>query len=164
MPGEETMTFLDRRRSVVLRVILAASAVVPLGCGGSADARLVPVSGQVFVQGRPAAGATVIFHPMEALVAAPTNRGDSNTPLRQFPTATVADDGSFQLTTLKARDGAPPGQYRVSIFWSESYRDDEGDWVTGPDKLGGRYAYPMTSGLSATIEQGENQLPRFELY
>jgi hypothetical protein len=156
------MTLLDRRR--IVRLVLAVAVVLPLGCGSGSDKGLVPLSGSVFVQGRPAAGATVVFHPLAVLTASPPTTRDANVAPVPFPTAVVAEDGSFKLTTFSAGDGAAPGQYRVSVIWTDSYRDDNGDWVEGPDKLGGRYAYPMMSGMSVTVEQGENQLPKFDLF
>jgi hypothetical protein len=111
---------------------------------------MVPVRGEVFVQGRPAIGAAITFFPLQ--VEQP----------HEIPTAVVGEDGSFRLTTVSAFDGAPPGEYAITITWCESYRD-EGETRSGPDWFRGRYAHPSWSGLKATIQPGDNHLPRFEL-
>jgi hypothetical protein len=172
-------------RRAVLACFLAASALLSSGCRRGTS-NLAPVSGEVFVQGQPAAGATVIFYPAAMLqadsmpagpaggqgaseaglpstvAASPRLRSQAGPPHWQFPSATVGADGSFQLTTVSAGDGAPPGEYQVSVIWSDTYRE-EGDLVSGPDRLGGRYADPAASGLKATVGPGKNQLPRFDL-
>jgi hypothetical protein len=128
---------------------LALLGLLLPGCGGTGTS-IVPFGGQVFVQGKPAAGAAVTFYP-----ASPAES-------RQIPTAAVEADGSFRLTTLSANDGAPTGEYAVCITWSESRRQD-GETLTGPDRLRGRYAAPASSGLKATVQSGKNTPARFDL-
>ena len=128
---------------------LAGLSLLPLACGGVAS-DVYPVKGQVFVRGQPAAGAAVTYHPL--------NADESG----RIPTATVGPDGSFRLTTVSAYDGAPPGDYAVTITWCDSYRD-EGETRSGPDKLQGRYANTAGSGLKATVQSGNNPPVRFDL-
>ncbi len=150
------------RRTILVLGALAVLAFLPLGCGRRTS-HLVPVSGEVFVQGQPASGATVIFYPLNVQEpASPSNDGRTRPAVKQFPSATVGADGSFRLTTTSANDGAPPGEYGVAIVWNESYRD-EGELVNGSDKLSGRYANPQWSGLKAVIQPGQSKLPRFDL-
>jgi len=104
------------------------------------------------VQGKPAAGATVTLYPA-------TPGGEKP---RAFPSAVVQPDGSFRVTTFSAYDGAPPGDYGVAVTWSDEVRSD-GDALSTPDRLQGRYADPATSGLKAMIKPGKNELKRFEL-
>jgi len=111
-----------------------------------------PVSGEVHVNGTPAEGAEVSFHP---LLPPP-----SGTP----PTLAVVDSaGRFQASTRAAGDGAPEGEYRLSIIWragSSRLADDAGG---GGDRLQGRYSRPETSGLRASVKAGENVVPPIEL-
>lgn len=145
----------------------ARNAVGLLGClvlclNLSCDKSRVPVypvRGAVLCQGRAAAGAFVIFHPVT----------DSESIQRMRPHGVVGPDGTFVLMTYLDADGAPAGDYRVTIEWpAEGPRDpsdpnDSESEPTGPDRLRGRYANPDTSGLRATVAEGENQLDPFEI-
>jgi hypothetical protein len=75
-----------------------------------------------------------------------------------LPQAVTDDEGRFVLATYAAEDGAPAGDYKVTIEWF-SGRGKK----SGPDKLGGRFAKPETSGLKAHIEKGKNEIPVFDL-
>src|SRR5262249_23227621 len=113
---------------------------------------LHPVRGQVFVAGKPAVGAVVVFHPVDSPAAdAPK------------PSGRVTADGSFTLSTYVPGDGAPAGDYAVAIAW---FGDGaQADPVTGerPMKLAPHYADPSTSRLSARIKDGPNAVPAFKL-
>src|SRR5437879_271898 len=75
------------------------------GCSRNAgDA--TPVVGQLTVDGKPASAAVVTFHPVSA-----TN------PDAPRPTGRVDSEGRFQLTSSAAGDGAPPGDYKVTVTW-----------------------------------------------
>lgn len=133
-----------RRNSPLLLVFLA------LGCGSSSTPSgqkpVHPVRGQVLVDGKPAVGAFVLFIPAQEPVGTPDPR----------PRATVNEDGSFTLSTYGTDDGAPAGEYLVTVTWSPEGRDDE-------DKLQGRYQNPARSGLKATVKDGPNEIPAFKL-
>jgi hypothetical protein len=73
------------------------------GCGGGDS--FVPVTGQVRVGGQPASGALVMFY-----LDGPADRDF------QPPTATVAADGTFSLTTGTS-PGVKPGKYIVTVVW-----------------------------------------------
>jgi len=124
------------------------------GCGGPADDRkpVFPVRGKITVAGKSADRAQVVFHPV-------ADTGP-NTPR---PTGTVGPDGTFTLSTYTEGDGAPAGEYAVTVVWPESSSAIGGDADTGGDRLGGRYANPKTSGLKATVADGPNELSPFVL-
>src|SRR5687767_10889460 len=89
---------------------LAAFALAGAGCGPSDPGLkpVYPVQGSLFVKGKPAKGAVVMFHPLPLETGRPTalrSRG------------TVGDDGSFRLTTYNTDDGAPAGEYVVTVYW-----------------------------------------------
>jgi hypothetical protein len=104
------------------------------------------VEGQVLdAEDKPAAGALVIFHPVKA------DDQDLNKP-RGY----VDDNGRFSLTTYEKDDGAPEGDYIVTIEWrarKTSPFDKEGG-----DQLAGRYSNPKTSTLRATVDKGSTNL------
>jgi hypothetical protein len=133
-------------------LLTALSACASSGCGDG-RAPTFPVSGQVLVNGKPAEGAFVVFHPKDG------GEKEKNVPR---PYATTNAEGKFQLTTYEEEDGAPAGNYRVSVVWRpvpKSRLEAE-----GPDKLKGKYSNPATSGLDAEISKApETALKPFQL-
>lgn len=111
-----------------------------------------PVSGSVRVDGKPAVRAIVTFHPKASL--APGGKSFS-------PSTFTDDDGSFQLTTVDAGDGAPAGEYTVTVV--ANYIVKDGQDVSVPDLLGGCFADPKTSPLKVTVREQVNQLEPFDL-
>jgi hypothetical protein len=136
-------------------LLLAASVA---GCGRSENEfPVVPVSGQMFYQSKPAEGALVILHPQGELA--------SGTWAGGYPRGTVSGDGSFQISTYGENDGAPEGSYRVLVTWTKPASDAEtGDpEAETSDLLRGRYGDPAVSPLEATVTAPSAQLPRFDL-
>jgi predicted phosphodiesterase len=102
-----------------------------------------PVAGKVFFEGVPVPGAQVTLVPAKA-------KGKGG------PVGVVGPDGSFRISTYQAYDGAPAGEYRVTVVWREG--SPGGPPPTGPNRLPPRYADPETSGLTATIGPGGTTL------
>jgi hypothetical protein len=102
------------------------------------------VKAKVYYEGTPAPEAQVVFHRIE---------GD-----RMIRTAdgVVEADGSLELTTYKAFDGAPAGSYAVTVVRREPARDSDGQ--PGSNRLPGKYANPATSGLRVEVKAGDNDL------
>ena len=129
-------------------------------CGGPDRVEVNPVRGKVLFRGQPAAYAWVVFHP----------QGGSEQVQPMRPSGRAGPDGSFTLTSYDEGDGAPAGEYKVTVEWpSEDLTDPsdpdnpEGQIPRGPDRFGGRYADPATTPLAATIVQGNNDLEPFQL-
>ena len=122
--------------------ILLAIAV---GCSPQGPPRTptYPVTGQVFVDGQPAADLAVFF--------TNTNGVDKKEPT--YSTANTDADGKFKVSTYETGDGIPEGTYSVTFMWGQmnlmtmSYG--------GPDKLDGRYNDPATSQFKVTVKRGE---------
>jgi len=132
--------------------IWAAALAAPILCSGSctrSDGRVpvYPVRGHVFVGQKPATKALVVFHPVGA---------DDPQALR--PYGHVGTDGTFRLTTYEADDGAPAGEYLVSVVWLAP-----GGGEDPPDQLKGRYRNPSASSLKATILAQTNEMAPFRL-
>ncbi|MGF1582848.1 MAG: hypothetical protein ACFCD0_26300 [Gemmataceae bacterium] len=71
-----------------------------------------------------------------------------------FPNGRAEDDGLVELTTFRQGDGAPEGEYKVTIVWLTAPKqgdDPEGD-VIQTDKLGGAYANPNRTSLHVSIK------------
>jgi len=105
-----------------------------------------PVKGSVHDgKGKPAVGAMVMLHPAKPF--------DDATK----PVATVDDKGDFTLTTYVAADGAPAGDYTITVTWVPPRKtplDPE-----RPDQLQGRYADPAKSALKFAVKSGDNAVP-----
>jgi hypothetical protein len=126
-------------RSLSIAVFGMAFMVCPLGCGKS-EKPVYPVQGQAFVQKKPAVGALVIFTPKE-------NAEREKWPMG-YPRGNVQADGSFKLTTYRPDDGAPAGNYAVTVYWGSPGSDE----VREGDLLQGRYVDPATSKIHATVK------------
>lgn len=134
--------------------LLLALAVVGPGCASKTTEQrkaVHPVQGKVFVQKKPAVRAFVLFVPLNE----PANSTDPR------PHAEVKEDGSFALSTYGDDDGAPPGEYVVTIIWPGRAIADAQEDVD--DRLYGRYADPKRSKLRATVKEGKNELDPFQL-
>jgi hypothetical protein len=130
-----------------------------IGCGPR-QARCYPVSGIVTVAGQPAHGAVVTLHPQSNDAALEKLR----------PHGTVGRDGRFELSCYGRGDGAPAGEYKVTIVWEvgdaspdNRHSEDPESLPEAPDRLQGRYRAAETTPLRATIVKGENNLEPFAL-
>jgi hypothetical protein len=133
-------------RSITFPIPFMALGLVA-GCGAAGRVPVFPVQGQVLFNGKPAAGAQVVFHPA----------GKTGSDALR-PTAQVDADGKFTLTTFTSGDGAPAGEYEVTVEQWVSKNDDPAVNV-----LPARYRQVRTSGLRVTIAANENQVPTIKL-
>ncbi|QEL15819.1 carboxypeptidase regulatory-like domain-containing protein [Limnoglobus roseus] len=118
------------------------------GCGDGGPSRLTtyPVEGRLLINGQPAADAQIAFH----------SQGRS---LGVFPVANTAADGSFRLTTYTHGDGAPVGDYVVTVFWlNTSVPFDPCGDMTIHDRLSGFYMDPAAKRITATVAPGPNTI------
>ena len=77
------------------------------------------------------------------------------------PRGIVKEDGTFVLGTYGKDDGAPVGEYAVTIqCFSKPKKGDDG---FGKNLLPPKYATVKTSGLKAHIQVGDNTIPTFEI-
>jgi hypothetical protein len=132
---------------------LASLAFVLSSCG-SEGPKLHPVTGRVLYDDKPAEGATVVFHPVNATADAPK------------PSGVAGKDGAFTLSTYPRGAGAPEGDYVVLVTWFEAAGTSPKEGRDPPQpksKLPQRYADSNQSGLKATVKPGENKLEPFKL-
>ncbi len=135
-----------KRFFLLAALFLLASSF--LGCG-SKDNRLpcFPVEGKILANGEPASGVTITFHAVDPKNATPVKPG-----------ATTAQDGSYILSTYDMLDGAPAGDYTVTILWEQA--NEEGKKV---DRLRGAYADPATTKYKTTVRDQPNNTYNIEL-
>lgn len=111
----------------------------------------IPTSGTVTFDGKPISGAEVTFVPV-----------GTDVPNSVRPSATTKADGTFKLTTHAQDDGAPVGEYQVSILWHPLVDTGSGP-SRGGNKLPERYSRPETSKITATVKPEGGAIPPFSL-
>ena len=124
--------------------------LVLFGCGpdyqGPERLPTIPVRGQVTVNGLPAPGLIVKFHPEVPPVGEVAIYASN-------PTALTEGDGSFTLSTYEHGDGIAAGSYFVTFQWLEFNRISNS--YGGPDKLGDKYSDPRKSEFKVTVTGDE---------
>lgn len=134
--------------------VVLVLALLLIGCDKTVDRKPVyPVTGTVLVNKKPTKGVVISFHPKGEL--------DNPRSLRSF--TTTGDDGAFRLTTYETHDGAPEGEYVVTVYWPGFVPPGSHIGEVGPDLLKGRYSNPKTSPLRATIRPEPNELSAIEV-
>lgn len=144
---------LTRRRAILLwsPVFLTCLTIVA-GCSRDAGPKCFPVYGSVTYDGQPLAEAMIVFHPLDGET--------SHTPR---PLAYTDSDGNFDLTTIAPGDGAPAGNYAITVEWRELKQDGDELVRDGRNLLPDRYRDPKTSGFRCVVAEGENEVPTLEL-
>lgn len=142
-----------RRALPFARGLLIACIVGLLsGCSGEAGPVCHPVRGRVTLDSKPLAEATVVFHPLDALLQSAPK-----------PLAYTDADGRYALTTFRRTDGAQAGQYTITIELRAPRQVGEELVRDGRNLLPARYAGPETSGLRYEVIVGENAVPPLAL-
>jgi hypothetical protein len=140
------------------RLAFSCLLVASCGCGESGDKRMAvyPVTGSVAVKGQPAEGAQVVFF------RADESLHGTGHPL---PTGVVGPDGKFMLSSYAVNDGAPAGEYEITVVWPDVVKstDSETEPPLARDRLKDRYAVPSQSGLKATVQDRPTELEPFNL-
>jgi hypothetical protein len=126
---------------------LVGVAIACTSCSQDKRVPVFPVTGQVWFAGKPTPRALLVFHPVVE---------NSMRPL-----GTVDEDGTFTLTTYEQGDGAPAGDYTVTVEWRRLATVD--DDQRPPNRLPARYLNPKSSGISARVSEGDNVLPPIQL-
>jgi hypothetical protein len=133
-----------------LRACFAGMVLVTLsftGCGSKDASRVAvhPATGAIKFRGQPAVGAFVTLYSIDAPTEVPA------------PRATVGHNGEFSLTTYDGDDGAPEGEYTLTVQWYRPIRQGD-EYIGGPNVLPQKYASAKTSDLKIRIAAGENRL------
>ena len=79
------------------------------------------------------------------------------------PHATVQSDGSFHLTTFATRDGAPVGDFALTVTWPGPRIKGQGEDEPGPDRLQHRYANPKKPAASVHVGTETTELATIDL-
>lgn len=112
--------------------------------------------GYVTVKGEPAVGAIVRLFPL-------VPQADTKTPV--IPTGVVNEEGLFELTSYSTGDGAPEGEYAITIEWPDPTMSatQSATPEDPPDRLLHRFSDPKRSKLKASISAEDNLLDEISL-
>ena len=131
--------------AVVLLILLA-------GCR-DAPSTTYPVTGRLTIRGRPVAEADLRFY---------ETNGKATGMAR--PYTRTAENGQFTVSTYGMNDGAPAGEYQVSVSWKgplHGIPPDQRDAM--PELLPPRYGDPATSGIQVRVTPDDNALETIDL-
>jgi hypothetical protein len=148
-PIEWRLPFRAWHIAVAVGLLLTLWAGYSFATRDGSKMSVYAVTGTVLFEGQPAEGATVVLHP-----------ADRSITIR--PRGVVDADGSFELTTYLPGDGAPVGEYKVTIDWRKPV-EFAGDFLPGPNKLPEALASMATTKLHASVPRGGGELEAFEI-
>jgi hypothetical protein len=138
--------------------LLALACLALVGCEPGKPAA-VPAGGKVtFKKSTPAAGALVVFHPTDPA----TEKRIGGKPFGK-----VGEDGTFKLTSYEDGDGAPEGEYGVTVQWEK--KGKEAKFSLGSEGGGGqsvlnpKYGNPQQPFTKVTVKKGEPNQFTFEV-
>lgn len=139
------MLMHDIARKLLVLSLLSVCALAS-GCSNREHwmSETYSATGSVTVNGEKAEGAIVMLFP----AGEPVDKRNSK------PWGQVDADGTYRLGTYDREDGAPVGDYEVTLVWSAGL---------SPDRLKGAYNSPAKSVMTVTIAPGTNELPPIEL-
>jgi len=147
-PLQPQSTWLRRMLASTITAALLTTATT--GCGKKGD-RLDahPAEGQILWKGKPLAGAEVVFYRKGAADEKPL-----------AAKAQTDSNGHFRLSTYEKEDGAPEGEYAVTVIYY-AMKPNEGG--AGPNVLPKKYASAKTTDLQVKIASDTSTLPALVL-
>jgi hypothetical protein len=117
--------------NAVVKAVLLCAISCALGCSDGLPKR-VPVSGKVFIDGKPVTSGNIRMAPVAG---------------GRMSAAQISADGGFTMTTFKIGDGCVLGKHVVTIFSYEDVNETTRRWHVPKN-----YSMPAKSGLEANIE------------
>ena len=134
-------------------VAVLAATTVFAGCGDSSKPAVVQVKGKVtYKKTTMAVGALVVFHPVDDAL---------EKRIGGKPFGKVNEDGTFQLTSYNEADGAPEGDYGVTIQWEAKAKEGKIS-LSGEGAPAGRsmineakYGNPQRPFTKVSVKKGE---------
>lgn len=110
------------------------------------DSGMYAVTGAVQIEQGVPSGAFLVLHPVHR-----------HATLKALPRATVGPTGRFEVGTYDRADGAPEGDYVVTIEWRPLVKQGE-ESIPGPNVLPLEYSKPDTSRLRVRVARGANEV------
>ncbi len=140
--------YLARWNGMRIGMLALATTLACAGCGEDWQADTYPAQGSITINGEPPVGALIQLH----------STGEAKDKRDSLPWGLVQEDGTYTLSTYEMGDGAPTGEYAVTIRWSPN--------VNTPslaDRLNNAYNNPDKSQWKVAITDDDNELPPIEI-
>jgi hypothetical protein len=146
-----------RRRHIRVAVALL-TCMLMVSCGKSGDrvkgVRLpvYPAKGKLMMGDEPVPNATLTFHPVKKF---------PREVAQIRPSAHTNKDGTYEVSTYGSNDGAPAGDYSVTVSWrgaEPNLRNEEEDELAPV-----QFRNATTTGFKTTLKEGENTIQVFNM-
>ena len=125
--------------SAARAAMMALLTAVSVGCESKSVPLQVPVSGKVTINGKLASEGGVSYRDVQSGMSQPAGK--------------ISADGTYALTHAH-RDGAPPGQYRVVVFVTESPKSPTGEVIGLPKVIiNNKFTNPATTPLVVEVKE-----------
>jgi hypothetical protein len=151
LPQPLSAASVDRKFGAFIATALLLST---FGCSAAQDNRLpvFPTKGELSLGDKAVKGAWIVLHPKDGNLRSPDGKAIC-------PHGRIGSDGTFVLTSYETNDGAPAGQYAVTLELRKVVKYSNGAWGPGPNLVPKQYTKPSTSPLVVQIAKGPNELP-----
>lgn len=142
-----------RQMTLALLALAGVGPVILSGCGSAKQPWEIthPASGQVTFNGYPIKGAQVVLTPV-----------DPKIPVTVRPTGETDESGKFVLGTQDKSDGAPEGDYKVTVTWTP-LDNSTGSPVRGSNLIPPQYSQLDQTQLQVKVAKGGSQFQTFEI-
>lgn len=133
-----------------VRIVLLGLVLVCLAAGCEqkrpGEVPVYPVTGRVTFRGEPMTNAVLTLFP-----------ADNPSVWALKPRGYADQNGVYEVTTYERNDGAPLGEYIVTMWWPEADYDPKAlENGNEPDRLMRAYFDPTKSKLRATVKPQDN--------
>jgi hypothetical protein len=115
-----------------------------------------PVKGKLMMDGKPMVAAAIIFNPVTQFP-----KGSAQVQ----PRATADENGDFTVWTYANDDGAPAGDYKITISWkgAEAVGLTDGGRGEIDEKVPEAFQTARTSKIRIKVKEEPNTLPTWDL-
>lgn len=152
----KTMNETTVRRWCRTLICSSCLLLIAINCGCEKRIKRLPVyqvSGKIMVNGEPAEHAQISLQPIK-------------TPAKGerviIPNAVALADGTFNVGTYTSSDGAPAGEYSITVTWP-TVTVEGGEEIFGPDRLKGLYRLPDNPLPKFTVQERDNEIPTIDI-
>ncbi|MDZ4659795.1 MAG: BON domain-containing protein [Bythopirellula sp.] len=151
-PAQSWRNLFANAATVLRGLFLSLAVLLAVGCGEAALEKLpvYPAKGSITFKGKPIPGAMITLHPTTPVENVPN------------PQANVSKDGTFSIRTYGAEEGAPEGDYKLTVLWYKPIVNGP-DFTSGPNVIPQKFTKPETTSIEIKIAAGKNDLPTIQL-
>jgi hypothetical protein len=141
-------------------LVLMAGIFALAGCSDSSKTPTIPVTGKVMYNKTVVpTGALVVFHPVDPAV---------EKKIGGKPFGKVREDGTYSLTMYGPDDGAPEGEYGVTVDWRGAPKEaklrlTEENSGGGRPILNQKYSNPQQPAFKVTVKKGDKNEFSFDV-